>query len=104
PGRDPIRGPGDHARADRPDRGAGYLALSGGAADLRPAERAREPAAGRGPARRPGSARRPGARLRAVPAPERAAEPGRPHALRRWATDAGDRPRADEPAAAVAAG
>ena len=40
--------------------------------------------------------------LRAVPAPEGASRPARRHALGRRAADAGDRPRADEPAEAAA--
>ena len=42
-------------------------------------------------------------RLRAAAAARRAAPPARGHALGRRAADAGDRARADEPAAAVAA-
>ena len=55
-------------------------------------------------ARRPGAfPARSRARLRHVPAPRRAARAARRHAVGRRAADAGDRPRADEPAAPAAA-
>ena len=63
---------------------------------------AREPRARLLHARGQGAAgRQPGARVRDVPAPARADGPGRRHALRRRAADAGDRPRPDGPAQAA---
>jgi len=71
-----------------------------GAADLPDHERARESRDGRrdqaGAARAAAIAR---ARLCALPAPRRAAPPGRRHAVGRRAADAGDRPLPDGPAA-----
>ena len=103
-GHDHVRGRRHHPRADRPDRRARHLALSRGSADLRPPDRAREPAPRRRVAgRQAGRGRGPRDGARAVPAAQGADRPGRRDAVRRRAADAGDRPGADEPAAPAAA-
>src|SRR5712691_10893666 len=91
---------------DAPERRGppGHRPGSGGPPHARPPERARQPAARRLHAlgrRRDPDRRR--AAVRALSPPGRAATPDGRHVERRRATDAGDRPRPDEPAPPAAA-
>ena len=103
-GHDPLRGPRHHAVAGARDRQARHRAVAGGAAPVPAHDRDREPRDGRVPAQRP--RRDPGghgSRLRALPAPARAAQPEGRDDVRRRAADVRDRPRADGAAEAAAA-
>ncbi len=102
-----YRRPGHHRRADARDRAAAHRAIAGGPADLPAHERGGKPADGRRRHRmQRGRPREAGLeRVFALfPRLKERIDPARRHAVGRRAADAGDRPRLDEPAAAVDAG